>query len=743
MTAFQRSPIVRSNLNPIRKAWAVFIPLAFAAAPFSSGGEFTGVREAKLDFVNGTPRLLLDGKPTPPLIYFHNTGIRDERSKKTLREQVALARDAGIHIYSMPLHCNRKADGTTLDFSRPDAILDRFIAVDPNALFIPRLYPGPNWSWKAWREKTIPEGEFVRFKSGGSKTMSIASELFRDGSNRELAELVRRYESSKYGKRIIAWHPGGPRSSEMFLIGYRKSGPDYSEANQGGFRAWLKKKYKTDKALASAWGRKDITLATAVIPDFEPKRFPVGGRTPATRVRAFYDLPREQAWVDYSTYTTDITVERIVDWARIIRKESGGRRLAMFFYGYTFELPSSIAGHYGLGKVLACEDVHLLCSPYSYQDRKVGGAGNFMCPIDSIAARRKLWITEDDTRTSLLDLKNLNEHFAWNKHDCKDLPETLNVLDRNLGSNLIHRGGTWWMDLVARGAFSHKDLWELMKKRKRLFEEQDRDPSPFSPEVAVVVDEEAKLYVRDDWHVNRQSLISFREECVKTGASVGYYLLEDLVAGRVPKCKVYLFANAFRLSPQQVKTIHARVKGATAVWVYAPGFLAPESAGPSNVARTTGIEVKADAGKLGSKGQGLLENEMWGQPLDVTPRIHVTDKEAKTLGIYNAGGGISAAHKRAQGFESIFLGDAFVTRDVLRALFAQAGCHIWTQGDHVLLSDGRLLLLHAAKAGKVVLKLPPGIKAEPLDSDIKVKNAGSQLRVDCRKGTTAWFRLVR
>jgi hypothetical protein len=724
------------------------MPVAFiaAAALFGAcarGGEFAGVREAKLDSAKGTPRLLLDGKATPPLIYFHNAGIRDERSRRTLREQVALARDAGVHIYSMPLHCPRKADGKALDFSRPDAVLDRFIAVDPEALFIPRLYPGPNWSWKAWREKAIPESEFVRFKSGRTKTLSIASETFRRGSNRELAELVARYESSKYAKRIVAWHPGGPRSSEMFLLGYRRSGPDYSEANQRGFRAWLARKYGSDAALRSAWGAKGAALKTAAIPDFAPGRFPVGGRAPAARARAFYDLPREQAWVDYSAYTSDVTTERILDWARIIRKKTEGRRLSMFFYGYTFELPGSISGHYGLGKVLASADVDLLCSPYSYQDRKVGGAGNFMCPIDSIAARGKLWITEDDTRTSILDLKNLPEHFAWNKHDCRDLPETLSVLDRNLGSNLVHRAGTWWMDLVARGAFSHKDIWELMRKRKRLFAEQDRDPSPFRPEVAVIVDEKAKLYVRDDWHLNRQSLVALRDECVKTGASVGCYLLEDLLAGRVPECRVYLFANAYHLNAEQVAKIHARVEGAAAIWIYAPGWLGGELKGAKGVTGVSGIAVTAGAGKLGSKGQGILAGEKWGRSFEVTPRISVTEKDVTVLGRYAAGGAISAASRRFRKFDSVLLCDWFATRSVLRKLFERAGCHIWTRGAAVVRSDGRLLLVHAAAEGTLNLRLPRGVSARPVEASVKVEGNAQDLRLKCRKGTTVLFRLVR
>jgi hypothetical protein len=259
----------------------------------------------------------------------------------------------------------------------------------------------------------------------------------------------------------------------------------------------------------------------------------------------------------------------------------------------------------------------------------------------------------------------------------------------------------------------------------------------------VVVDENSKLYVRDDWHLNRQSLISLREECVKTGASVGYYLLEDLLAGCVPKCRAYVFANAYRLTAEQVTKIHARVKGATAIWIYAPGWLAPGRAGAAGVAKTAGIAVTADAGTLGSTGHGPLAHESWGRSFEVTPRISVTDRSVEVLGRYAAGGGVSAARKKLRGFDSVLICDWFATRDVLRALFENAGCHVWTRDAAVVRSDGRLLLVHAAAEGTVSLRMPPGVTARPLDAALTVRTEGRDVRLECRKGTTALFSLSR
>ena len=41
--------------------------------------------------------------------------------------------------------------------------------------------------------------------------------------------------------------------------------PDFSPAGKKSWRAWLKKKYRTDKALQTAWGNPEVTLATAPV----------------------------------------------------------------------------------------------------------------------------------------------------------------------------------------------------------------------------------------------------------------------------------------------------------------------------------------------------------------------------------------------------------------------------------------------------------------------------------------------
>lgn len=93
----------------------------------------------------------VDGKATLPQMFFFNTDIGNHTY---LRPQVEMAAKAGVHIYSFPLWVPMKYPTDEPDFAHPEKLLEKFIAVDPEAKFLVRLVLGPNWSWKEYREKS-------------------------------------------------------------------------------------------------------------------------------------------------------------------------------------------------------------------------------------------------------------------------------------------------------------------------------------------------------------------------------------------------------------------------------------------------------------------------------------------------------------------------------------------------------------------------------------------------------------
>ena len=713
-------------------------PLVHSSAP-SLVRAVEEVTRASIDNEGGMPRLMINDTPFLPIIFFYNTDIPGYGSGRYMKEQVTLAAQAGVHLYSLPLRHRRMKGGERIDFADSDALMDAFIQIDSQALFILRLFVGPHGSWKEWND--IPAEEFQQFADGTQgRHVSMASSLFDEPTNADMANLIRHYETSPYGKRIVGYHPGGP-NSEMFHDHYRTKGPDYSEANHRRFRQWLKTQYRTDQPLQKAWANPDVTLGRAPIPRFESGRFPMHGAG-AEEISVFYDLPAEQNWVDFSVYSSDIVADKIIDWARLIKRETQGNKLAVFFYGYTFELPGSFSGHYRLERVLACPEVDILASPYSYHDRFAGGAGGFMSPVDTVAAHGKLWINEDDSRTSALDPALIPSHFSLFDKRAENLHQSVNLLERNLAAIQVHRAGTWWMDLVSAGAFNHPAFWSMLEERMPLYDAVYRRPKPYRPEVAVLVDEESKFYVKSDWDANYWTLVRLRDEAAKTGAAVGYYSLQDFIHGVAPQCKAYVFANAFYLTEEQGAAIRARLvrEKATAVWVYAPAYRGPGGPEAGRASDLTGIRLDVEDGMGESAGSGFLEGETWGPALNLSPRLFVADEQARPLGHYSRDGLVSAAETSAPGFRSIFVGDLGLTSGLLRRFFGRAGVHLWTHGGEVVHVDDAVLMAHSAHAGDIAVHLPEGVNAKPIQGKVE-QHSASTVHAEFRAGDSRWFNL--
>jgi len=558
------------------------------------------------------------------------------------------------------------------NFDWPDGLLDRFIAIDPEALFFVRVYPGPDRNWALWKD--LPASEIATFADGSQGGGSLASEVYLQEFDEDLRAMIRHFENSPYGARVIAYHPGGPEH-EMFGDQYREKGPDRSVANTIGFCRWLSEQYGGDAQLQAAWERPEVTLATAEVPAAEPGRFPMhGGDKP---LRVFYDLPRERDWVDYSAYVSDLAADCIVRWARVIKEETGGRRLSAFFYGYTMEIIASFAGHYSLHRVLDCPDVDILAGPCSYSDRRAGDPASFMSLVDTITAHGKLWFNEDDSRTSLLDPAYMRDEWkAFNDPiTCADLQETLTVLDRNFTAIQQHRAGTWWMDLMAAGAFNHPQVGELLQRRVAGYRAELPTLEPYRTDVAVIVDERSKQYIRSDWDANYLTMVKLRNAVGLATARAGWYSLQDFAAGVVPPCRWYVFANAFCLDPEQRGAISERLRSekAHSLWIYAPGYLGSGGVDLAGASELTGMKLEEAPGSQGSVGAGLLEGLAWGEPLEVRPRLAIAEPGVEVLGNYRTDARVSAARTDAPGYDSVVLCDIGLTRQVLERLFGEDG----------------------------------------------------------------------
>jgi hypothetical protein len=631
---------------------------------------FAGVGEAHVDKANGMARLIINGKPAPPLWlqYAQNFPTHIQ----FLAPEVQDAVSHGVNVVSVSLNSWPWDNQNTapLDFSIPDQVIDNVLAVNPQALLMLSIEIGPGSGWKP--PVPLTSADYILYPDGptnDSYHISTASDTCFNGFLTSVPHLLQHYENSSYSAHILGYKITWGGTGEWYPVEMWR-GPDYSPVNTQHFQNWLQSKYGSDAALSAAWGMQ-VTIATAQVPAPQPGRFPmysVFNGPPTRTVQAFYQLPQEQDWVDYSAYISDLASQRILDAASAVRAGTAGKRLIGVHNGYLVELLGSFNAHLRVDRLLASPNIDFFGGAITYLDRLAGGAGQEGAPVDSYNANGKLWFNENDLYTYLSAQSIIPPSVGSSNPPTANLTETVDILQRETASLLVHRSGTWWFDLNENGAFNDPAVWTPMSDYGvPLFNQLYANPQPFKADVALIIDRNSILYQRNDDDMFAAQRAMLRYALAKAGVSYGIYTLDDFLDGVLAPCKVYIFANTNYLTDSQITQIQSRLNNetSTAIWQYAPGFLGPNGASVSRVSTLTGIQVSQSDGYGYTNGKGLMAGYNWGISLGLpsqnqnplSPRLIVTDLSAEVLGVYQADGLISTARKKVNNFESIFTGE--------------------------------------------------------------------------------------
>ena len=719
---------------------------------------FNGVSEAHIDKVNGMTRLIINGKPAPPLMFMDQENFLDRVQYLAPQVQDAAAR--GIHLFQMSLHAWPwdNQGQAPLDFSYIDQVMDNLIKADPQAILLLRVDGAPGPGWKPPVAPTAADyTKSPNFQFAPPGNISLASDIFFNGFLTSVPHLFQHLENSSYAAHLLGYNILGPPGCGEWFPCEIVHGPDYSPVNTQKFQTWLQNKYGTDAALSAAWGM-PVTIATAQVPPPQPGRFPIQTLvvvTPPPPIYAFYQLPQEQDWVDYSAFTSDLYSQRILDVANLFRTQTGGKRLIGFYNGYLLDLPTSYNGHLRFDRLLASPNIDFFCAAFSKFDYGtaagvVGGAGGVDITIETVVAHGKLWFTEEDLST-YLSATSIFPPLDGSYPPTSDLTQTVDVLQRDLASALIHRAGTWWMDLSENGAFNDPAVWSPMSDYGvPLYTQLYANPQPYRPDVALIIDRTSIMFQKNDADVTNGQRGLLRIELARSGVAYGVYTLDDFLDGTEPSSPVYIFANTNYLTDDQITQIQSRLnaEGATAIWQYAPGFLGPNDADVTRVSKLTGIQVIQSDGLGWTDGGGLMAGYTWGYSTVnvLSPRLFVTDPSAEVLGHYRSDNQVSSARKKVGNFESVFIGEFGMSMtdlgwspDALRAILQTTGVHIWSTAGDTISTDGNLLVIHAAAAGPDSISLPAGVSATPLGGGSA--STGTLNLTFSRVGETLWFQL--
>ncbi|GMU93024.1 MAG: hypothetical protein AMXMBFR4_20820 [Candidatus Hydrogenedentota bacterium] len=640
-------------------------------------------------------------RPKPPFFFY--ASAQPGADLEAVAGEVKLAAASGIHEYIVGISLPWPGLGPNLDTVLYP--LDRIEQENPEASILLSISLNPPEAWfDAHPEAAAVTGE------GLANQPSITSEVWLRDAKQALSDLLAGLEATPRGEPVTGFVLGALEDNRWLHSGDY----DRSEANQAGFRAWLRNEYPDPAALQTAWGDPDLDFATVTPPE-KPDT------SDASRV--FFELPAEQRHVDYLRYLSESTADAIAGFAAHVQQNSSRIWKIYVPYGYSFELTANDTGHCALGLLLD-SNVDGFISPVSYVDRGLGGVGGFMGPVNSAGYHGKQWLILDDTRTGI---SRNAVTGAIEKIEGLRTEDVMRVQRRNYASALANGLGLVWADTQGVGSLHDSKMWEMFKGMRDTYDSVwNSADAPAAgafieyptPEkrvtLCVVVDEASRFYQRCDARLNERILLNLRDCVLRTGAPTQFCLLQDVLNGYAPPASVYLFANAFNLHDEDRNRIHAHLiqHKSTAIWIYAPGYIG-DVASVDTIGAVTGLPVRQfdkpttagsvyqlDGGIWIKKGQEFGQRDTW------SPLFYIDLPSSKVLARYKESQQPSVAIEFfEEGWASVYIAEPAVTTEMLREILLILEHHVAfrrgpTQHADVAYFGPNLFAIHASTDGE-------------------------------------------
>ena len=455
----------------------------------------------------------------------------------------------------------------------------------------------------------------------------------------------------------------------------------------------------------------------------------------------------------YNRFLSQRVAGAISGLALAVKNISGGKSFTFAYNGYLFDLSDSRltgSGHLDLSSLMSDENLDGIGSPYQYAPAPREPAGRFTShgPVDSATLHKKVWVTEDDTRTVLTDKGAFDKHI-------NTVQGTVNMIRRNMYSSMLHRHAMYWLDLASNGWWGRDDnatmiaatdaMWSnashVMKQWEALLASAALQAPVLPPaEVAIFVDEVSAAArpvlgrggtIPQGFPFETALQMHSWQDIAGIGAPVRVFLMGDLLHEDFPygDLKLAVFLNAFMLTPELRQVIKTKLQtnGRTVAWLYAPGLLDAEACSgtgsgscvPSIAASSElvglQLELHVTAESLTTtfqKAMPALAGSSYGAGLGlVSPWLACTEgqgnrhgaEELVVLGRYGANAGAKASVCSSQSstatsnFSAVFIGAPRPPLGFWRALAKNAGIHLYTDGSTTdgSAADGSAVDLHA------------------------------------------------
>jgi hypothetical protein len=691
--------------------------------------------------IHGRPVLHRDGVPWAYTSYFirHVTDRDEERNcpvpvtdrAEYVRRLADLCRPfaaRGIHGFEVPANIGWNypepwdpARPLTPALGEPlDEQLRAVTAADPDARVMLSFTIHAPQAWKeAFPDEVDLDDQGKRFD------VSIGSDRYLDDLLAGLPQTIRYIEDGPYARNIhglffSCFYEGFTYSSLVNTVG------DFSPAMHAAFRRWLREKYADDVALRAAWHDPDVTFATAAVPT-RAEHLETGN--------GWFRDPRGPRKVfDY----LDCRVDRYVDMHYRIAhalKAACDDRLPVFCFGTYLQVlgwpgcywflepglqpvefnPHALSMQSGWARILDCPDIDGWESPFDYLYRQMGGVIQAEGMDESCRLRGKAFIVNEDTRTFLSHPDDI-----YGRVDTRE--ETTAIHRRSFGIIASQWSGCNWMEQIRNWLQDDAVLDELGEQTRLLQRAIAWPETPISP-IGVFIDEASIAYEKPlidlDWDLVYKQRIFGLSHC---GVPFRIHLLDDLTLDNMPDYRLNIFLNAFYLDDAREALLRRAVQrdGKTALWMIAPGYChAEEGLSLASMRRLTGINfAKLDApweqwvtltNFTHPMTRGLAYDLHYGSDARIGPAFYVDDPDAVTLGkrLLTQGRHQPAlVVKEFANYCSMYSAAPLLPADLLRGIARDAGCHVYTEQNDVILAGRGLITYHTQAPGPRTLALP-------------------------------------
>ena len=681
---------------------------------------------------DGVPTLVRNHRVYPPIMFFGSPA--DEKRSAIVLDELRMAAEAGVHLHSFLIDFD--VDPEAVDHAAGFAgyLLAKAVEVDPQAQVIFRVvFQAP----RGWQDKY--QNARYRYADGSLAEPSVCDDEFWTVAQNCLERFTKLVRLLPQNENILGLHL--ERGEWFFAEGL---GYDNSKAAQTKFRDWARTRYNNDEVtLRASWF--DGTAR------FDNIQVPESGDSGDETEKFIRSSRKQRKYVDYHLFLSDATVARVGDLAYAAKAASEGYFLIGASYGYTFEWSHPSSGHLSLGKLLRTPEIDFIAGPPSYRTREPGGTAAFPCPIDSFALNGKLYISEEDFKTSLS-----TGHEPDDFNPTLKTPQALEGAHwRGAGVALAHASGVAWMDLWGNGWLKTNSVWERAAQVRDLL--TDRMQTGLGdPEVAIFIDERALAYLVDS-NAFKLLVQNVRESVLRAGVSAAFYLLSDLAhREKFPESKLYLFLNAWDVRPELRAAIKSRLQKDNKVlfWLYSAGLF---DAGRNSLERArevTGIALKPQPfySKSGTTilnrrhplSEAFPDRSLIGST-KLEPSYFAIPEGATVLGEYSQTGLPSFVVKEFKDgpaeshWTSVFLGEPIVNAALIRGLAQMAGAHVWNFHEDVVHVRAPFCTIHCSGSGQRTITLPNKFSAYNLLSNEWASVDSTHLRFNAIDGSTHVF----